>query len=257
MKKMLLAATVLTLTFASCKKDNNGPNPGPSPIDPSAKLLTKITKTEGGRTTVYNVSYDANKRLTSIATANNSEYQKFTYDAAGNVIKAEELNDEFKNFFTYTYNNNLPVSGTFKSYRITAGEPDDLIEDDIMTYTVANNLVTKIKLNLTQMGIEVDFDVKYKNGNVNVIESTHPQFKYHAQFDFGTKKSAIPTVYRFVMDHAGFSANFMGKNELTAYLFDFGGTIPGFGKQSQYTYDTAGYPLTANDGTTTLKFEYQ
>jgi YD repeat-containing protein len=255
MKKVFLAAAVLTLGFTACKKDSTT-NPG---TGTNGKLLSKVTKVEGGQTTVYNVSYDGNKRLTSIMSTDGSDYQKFTYDGNGNVITAEELNEDFKNNFTYTYNNGVPVSGTFKSRQVVNGQvSNDLHEDDEMIYTVTNNLVTNINLKMKLANnAQVDFEVKYKNNNVNTITGTMQGFSYHAQFDFGTKKSAVPTVYKYVMDHAGFSAQFMGRNDLAAFLFDFGGVIPGFGKQLQYTYDAAGYPLTSTDGSATYKFDYQ
>ena len=47
------------------------------------------------------------------------------------------------------------------------------------------------------------------------------------------------------------------KNELLTTVYDFPGTMLDFTITAQYTYDTAGYPVTSNDGETELKFEYQ
>jgi YD repeat-containing protein len=258
MKKVLLAATVLTLGFTACKKDSSN-NPGTNPGQPGGKLLSKITKVENGQTIVYNASYDGNKRLTSIMSVDGTEYQKFTYDANGNVKTAEERNEDFKNIYSYNYNNGVPATATFKSWRVENGQVSNTLhEDDELTYTVTNNLVTKIDVKMKLANnLQIPFEVKYKNGNVNIIEGGAQGIQFYVQFDFGTKKSPIPTVYKYVMDQAGFSAQFMGKNEMAAVLYDFGGVIPGFGKQTQYTYDGAGYPLTATDGDATYKFDYQ
>ena len=71
----------------------------------------------------------------------------------------------------YTYSNNVPVSATFKSWQMTAGEPDDLIEDDVLTYTVSGGQVTKIHLEMTQAGESEDFNLTYTNGNDHLISA--------------------------------------------------------------------------------------
>ena len=93
MKKIFLAASVLALVFTACKKENTS-NPT-TPTDPgsSPKLLKKITETQNGQATVYNFSYDAAKRLTSVKTADNAESIDFTYDGNGIVTKMEQRED--------------------------------------------------------------------------------------------------------------------------------------------------------------------
>ena len=60
MKKIVLLAGAFTmLVFSSCKKDkdsNDGDNNGGK-----TKLLKKVTKTENGTTTVFNLIYDGNQ----------------------------------------------------------------------------------------------------------------------------------------------------------------------------------------------------
>lgn len=36
----------------------------------------------------------------------------FTHDVAGNIAKVEDIEDDYQTAYTYTYNNNIPVSAT-------------------------------------------------------------------------------------------------------------------------------------------------
>lgn len=259
MKRIILAASIMALTFTACKKETStDPSTPPTPETPS-RLLKKITETENGQSTVYNLSYDGSKRLSSIVSSDNSHSIQFTYDANGNVIKMEQREDnDFKNIFTYTYNNGVPVSGTFKSWELTAGEPDDLIEDDVLTYTVTNNKVSKIHLNMTLADEAVDFNLTYTGDNLTKVESAGlPGFEYTETFTYGTKKSPFPQVYKYVLDEAGYSLQFFTKNDLKSLVVDLPGTQGDKSINTTYTYDSAGYPLTSNDGSTTTTFEYQ
>ena len=249
-----MAAGVAALTFTACKKDdstnNNSGNGG------SAKLLKKLTKTEDGETTVYNFTYDASKRLTSYKSTDNSEQILFTYDGAGNITKVEETEDDIKNVYTYTYHNGIPVSATFKSWQKQAGGPDELVEDDILTYTLENDQVTNIHLNMTQYAEELDFKLSYTNGNLTKVETKGSDI-YTATFVYGNKKAPFPKLSKYILDQAGFSIQFFAKNELLSATYDFMGTELDKTITTQYTYDGAGFPLTSNDGETLLQFEYE
>ncbi len=258
MKKILVAAAALTIMFASCKKEDSvQPTPTPLPTNPTTKLLKKITQTEAGITTIYNLTYDASKRLTSVKSTNNIETIDFTYNATGDVIKVVQVDNDFRNIYNYTYANGVPVGGTFKSWELTAGEPDHLHEDDVLTYTVANNQVTKIKLEMLQMGETVNFDLSYTNGNVTKIESTGGLLPYSATFSYGTKKQPAPKVFNYAMDDAGFFLQFFAKNEVTKVQIDLPGNQADITVNTQYTYDAAGYPLTSTSDGTVLKYEYE
>ena len=249
MRQLFLVA-LIALAFTSCKKDESTTTP-----ETPSKLLKKITKTENGNTTVYNLVYDAAKRLSSIKTADNSEVTLLSYDAAGNLVKIDETEDMFHNIYAYTYANGVPVSGTFKSWEKHAGEPDELIEDDVLTYTVASDKVTGIHLEMAD-GSEIDFALTYANGNLTKVNSVGNDF-YSATFTWGSKKSPYPPAAKYVLDQAGFSLQLFAKNELLTTVYDFPGTTLDMTITAQYTYDTAGYPITSNDGETELKFEYQ
>lgn len=259
MKKIFLSASVLAIAFTACKKENTS-NPT-TPTDPgsSSKLLKKITETQNGQATVYNFSYDAAKRLTSVKTTDNTESIDFTYDANGNVTKMEQREDNnFRNVYAYTYNNGVPVLATLKSWELTAGEPDALYEDDVLTYTLANNLVTKINVNMKMLDKSVDFELSYASNNLSKIVATGTQgFDYSASFTYGDKKPVYPRVFNYVMDPSGYAVQFFAKNDIRKVVFDLPGTTGDKSITTTYTYDAAGYPLTATDGSTTSKFDYE
>jgi len=257
MKKLsFLAAAFAALMFTACEKEDSTTNNPGNGGGSTSRLLKKLTKTENNETTVYSFTYDASKRLTSYKSDDNVEQVSFTYDATGNIVKVEEVDGEYKNIYAYTYSNSVPVSGSFKSWQKHAGEPDELIEDDILTYTLENNLVKNIHLEMTQDGTEMDFTLSYTNGNLTKVESVNNEF-FKAIFTYGNKKSPFPNLSKYVLDQAGFSLQYFARNELTSATYDFPGTELDRTIATQYTYDAAGFPLTSNDGVTQYKYEYQ
>jgi YD repeat-containing protein len=254
MKKKLLFATamVAVLAFSSCKKDDPTPGGGTNP--PKEKRLKKITKTEAGVTTVFNLSYNAAGKLLSYKTADNSEFVNFTYDAAGNLTGIEQKEQEFKNLYLYTYANNLPVSAAFKSWDIKGATPV-LIEDDQLTYTVENNKVSKIKLTMSGGG-EANFNLSYANGELSKVTSVGA-FAYSVDLTYGTKKSMYPKVSNWVLDQAGFQVQFASGHDILKVAFDFPGTALDYTIDNTNTYDANGYVLTSTDGFTQQVFEYE
>ncbi|MFT3933518.1 MAG: hypothetical protein QM726_07890 [Chitinophagaceae bacterium] len=252
MKKIfLMTVTIISLAAVSCKKDkDNMPAPGNN-----SKLLTKMTKTEGSVTTVYNFVYDGNKRLTSFKSTDNKTGVIFTYDG-NNLVKVEDNEDDFKNIYTYTYTNGKPVSGTFKSWQKTAGEPDDLIEDDVLSYTITNEKVSTIHVQFLLAGNDAtDFGLQYGNdGNLAKVSTNSG---YTASFIYGNKKPVFPIVSNYILDQAGFSLQFAAKNEMKEINFDFPGDQFDEHVINQYTYDSNGYVLTSTDGTNHIVYEYQ
>lgn len=254
--KFLLAIGMGALiAFNSCKKDHSTTTTPGGPTTHS-KQLKKVTVTESGTTTVYNLSYDAANRLLSYKNPDNSQYVLFSYDAQGNLTGIEQKDDEFKNIYSYTYQDNIPATGLFKSWQLAAGQPDELIEDDHLTYTVSNNKVTGIRLDMLQTGSTVDLQLTYTANNLTRVVSTG-QIEYTADFSFGTHRSAFPKVSDYVLDQAGFSLQFACNNEMLSQSFDFPGTSYDSFTTTQYTFDADGYALTSNDGTTQMVFEYQ
>jgi len=251
-KFLLAAAVAYAVALTSCKKDD----PSPSVPNTQSKKLKRLTKTEGGSTKVYDLTYDASNRVVSYKTANNSDHILFSYDNQGNLTGIEEKEDEFRNIYTYTYQNNKPVSGTFKSWKVVPGQADELIEDDQLTYTVVNNQVSRIHLEMLQTAEESDLQLTYSNNNLVKVVS-EGGLSYTADFSFGTKRSAFPKVTNYVLDQAGFSLQFACNNEMKTASFDFPGTAFDQTVTNQYTYDSEGYVLTSNDGSLQMVFEYQ
>lgn len=264
MKKVFVFASLLaTLVFTSCKKDkDNGGDNGGGGTPGTTKLLKKTTETENGVTTVFNFNYDNNKRLTSYANADGSDKTVFTYDAAGNLTKIEITDEESKSIFAYTYANNVPVSGTMKSWDLHGAEPDELTMDSELTFTVENGKVTKIKRVLKfeeddMENVTLNLALTYTNGNLTKVETTEGSgYAYNATFTFGDKKSPFPQLSKYILDEGGFSVMISSKNDLKTAAYQTAG-MGGFGFTNTYTYDAAGYPLTSSDGTATVKYEYQ
>ncbi len=253
MKHLFIVAGMITaFSIVSCKKDKSEDN-GNNGI---AKLLTKVTSTEGGQTTVYTLTYDGSKHLTAIKSMDNIELTNFTYDGNGNLVKVEDIDDDFRNIYTYTYTNNVPVSGTFKSWKKRAGGGEELIEDDRLTYTITNEQVTKIHLDMNLVQQEADFTLQYANGNLRKVSMDGTDL-YTSTFTFGNRRSPYPQISKYVLDQAGFSLQFASKNELLTAKFSFFNTDLDKTITTTYTYDADGYALTSTDGTTQLKFGYQ
>jgi YD repeat-containing protein len=251
-KNFLLTGTLVILALMSCKK-----NDAVKPVDPEpVKLLKKLTKTENNTVTVFNFQYDAARRLLSYKSSDNKTGIDFTYDGNGNLIKAVNNEDDYLNVYTYSNNNGVPVSGTFRSWEKTGGQLGLLIEDDQLTYTVEQNRVTKIHLKFLLAADETDFNLSYgSNGNLSKIVSGNNN--YTASFGYGSKKPVFPVVSKYILDQAGFSLQFAAKNELLSIAFDFPGTQFDESVTNQYTYDASGYVLSSNDGSSQANFEYQ
>jgi hypothetical protein len=256
-----LATTTAMLILSSCKKDkidgpNTNPDPGSKP-SPSEKLLKKMSKIKNGVTTVYLLTYNGSKKLVSIIADNNIEKTLFSYDAGGNLAQVEQSDEEFHNIYNYVYSDNVPKSARFKSWMTRPGKPQELIEDDLLTYTVENNQVKNIHLVMQlAQNAETDFTMLYNNGNLIKVTAGLP-FPYTAEFSYGNKKPVMPMVSKWVLDQAGFSLQYSAKNEVLSAKFDFPNNNFDRSINTQYTYDPNGYVLTSTDGTATIGFEYE
>lgn len=253
MKKIfLLAGSMAMFVLSSCKKDNN--SDGDNNNGQNTKLLKKVTRTENGTTTIFNLNYDGNK-LTSFVSADKQESTEFILDASGNIVKMDVRDHNNYSTYTYTYNNGVPVSGTVKTWYKVAGEPDDLIEDDVLTYTVVNNQVTKIKQEMKLADTEQTIALAYNsNGNVEKVQTEGDEV-FAITFTWGAKKAGFPTLSKWVLD-LGYVLLFYAKNDLLSASYDFPGTQLDTTLTTKYTYDAGGYPLTSDDGLTQIKFEY-
>ncbi|RYZ28917.1 MAG: hypothetical protein EOO10_07955, partial [Chitinophagaceae bacterium] len=144
MKKQLLTLIIALVTLlVGCKKDKSDTEQ--TPTNPTAaKVLKRIIETENGVTTTNTLTYGGNKRLMSITSNDGEQFVKFTYDDNGNITKIENKVEDVRNIFEFTYTNNIPVSGNFKSYEIS-GTEEILEETYNLQYTVVDGVVTKMK----------------------------------------------------------------------------------------------------------------
>lgn len=263
MKKVFLLAGLLSaLVLTSCKKDkDNGGDNGGGNNPGTAKLLKKTTETQNGVTTVFNFTYDNNKRLISYAMADGTEKTLFSYDGAGNLTAIEITDQETKIVYSYTYANGIPVSGKIKSWDLNGAQPDVLVSESDLTFTVANGQVTKVKRVIKGEDMDdvvLNLSLTYTNGNLSKIQTTEgSSYAYTATFVFGDKKSPFPQISKWILDDSGFSVMISSKNELKSAAYDMPGQEMDYGFTNTYTYDAAGYPITSSDGEVTVKYEYQ
>jgi hypothetical protein len=260
MKPLLTAAcALLTLAFTSCKKNSDATTEPTQPTQPAqpALKLKKMIETGNGVTRTYNFSYDNSGKLSGYASTDNVDHTSFAYDNDGNLTTIDETEEEFHNMYVYTYQNGKPVSAIFKSWKIIAGQPNQLVEDDELTYTVANNRVTKIHLNMLLDNSAMDFNLAY-DGNAEVTEiKTDGSDMYKATFTYGSGKSPFPFVTGWVLDQAGFSTHLYARHNQLSVAYDFPGTSFDRTQTTTYTFNTAGYPATASSGNVQTVFEYQ
>jgi YD repeat-containing protein len=262
MKRHFLVALIAMSTLAACKKDKGTDEPGgPSNPGTPSKTLKKIVETKAGQTTTYNLTYDASKRLSSVSSTDNSEVTSFTYANDGNVTKIENKEGNERNVFEITYNNGIPVSGTYKTFEKN-GANETITDQYSLQYTLENALVTKIKMIVPadpendEEGYELEYTLSYTDGNLTKVE-TGGLFGFTASFTYGNKKPLFPKLFKYVLDPAGFSLEFFAKNDLLTMHYDYPGTELDNTITNVYTYDANGYVLTANDGETQTTFEYQ
>jgi YD repeat-containing protein len=261
MKKHFLVALVALSSLVACKKEKGNDDTN-TPSNPStAKTLKKIVETTAGQTATYNLSYDASKRLTSVSSTDNSEVTSFTYANDGNVTKIENKEGNERNVFKISYNNGIPVLGTYKTFEKN-GTNETITEQYSLQYTVENALVTKIKMIVPADpandidGYELDYNLSYTGGNLTKIEAGG-LYAFTASFTYGNKKPMFPSSFKYVLDPAGFSLDFFAKNDLLTMHYDYSGTELDDMVTNVYTYDANGYVLTSNNGETQTTFEYQ
>ncbi|RYZ23276.1 MAG: hypothetical protein EOO16_05550 [Chitinophagaceae bacterium] len=257
MKQLLLSGVALAvLTFTSCKKNSDEAAPGNGTVTTPSLRLKKMVQTFSGATRTVNFSYDNTGKLSGYESSDNVDHTSFAYDNDGNLTTIDETEDGFHNMYVYTYQNGKPVSAIFKSWRITAGQPNQLIEDDELTYTVANNRVSKIHVRFEDNS-ERDFELAYDGNGELAQVNTIGSADYLATFTYGDKKSPFPAVSKWVLDQAGFSNDFVTKRNILTRTFDFPGTAFDQTQTTTYTFNASGYPATASSGGVQTTFEYQ
>lgn len=256
-KHLVLVLFTALVAIVGCKKDDDKPgNNGGG----NAKLVKRFIETEDGETSTFNLTYDGNKRLTSLKKSDDSERTNITYDGAGNVTKIENREVDSKSELVFTYNNGVPVSGVFKNWEMNGEQQGELAITYTMDYLVANGLVTEVKVTMEdpegeEDPIEITYELTYSNGNLTKVKTKGSNASI-TTFTYGNKKPVFPPSFKYVLDPGGLSAQFFAKNDLSSMSVDHPGTDSDLNINYQYTYDSDGYILTSTNGDSQTRFEY-
>jgi YD repeat-containing protein len=246
-KKVFVLLPIM-LVLLACKKNAHDQQKGSST---NTKRLIKITEVRGGQTMVYNFNYNAKGRLASINSDDRTENITFSYDNDGNVISVSESNFQFLSMFYYNYRNGKPVTATFKSWRVS---DDAILADDFYSYTVSNQRVTKIHVEMVQPFMSLDLSVTYNtDGNVTRIEAPGV---LTVSYSYGSKKPIYPNIYKYITDWS-FAPRFFAQNEIN--VENYNGPVASNNRVTamQYTYGPEGYVVSSTDGTTQYTYDYQ
>lgn len=253
MKRFLLLASIVSaLVFSSCHKEISCPiDKEEPPVTEFPKLLKKMTLTRSGLVTLYYLNYDANKKLVSIKSDDNSRTQNFAYNAVGQLMEWIDENKDFKTVYQFTYINRLPVAGVSQNWEKRPNQPDRLMTVSQLAYTVVNKQITKVKY--SSPGIIVNSKLGYNaEGNLAKIEE---ESSYTEVRTYGTNRPVYPSVSDFALVHQHLWL-FGGKNELLTTDRYLSGNLSST-STTQYTCDDDGYVLTAAYGFNKWVFEYE
>jgi len=228
-KSLLIAFSTLLIVLASCKKDNSNNN-GSS----SGGNLVRIQQgvdPDLNNDTVYLISYDGSKKITSIVDSVNQDTLTAAYDASGHLSTVTETYGTNASFtydatglltqidyqlagsheqFVFEYNNGIVSKETYNS-NLGSGP---VSSQGYFTYTVTGGNITDIKA--------------YTSGGSLVSEtictygSQPNSFKSLSLFNYGgilgTDDIIRPETYFNKNNLAGFSVN--GLSASSVYTFN-------------------------------------
>lgn len=252
-KQLVLFIAITSLAWTACKKDNSNPTPE------NKQLLTKVTETVADDNTVTMLTYDNDKRISTVKT-NDGEETKFTYNG-DNLVTVENLADaENKTVLQITYAAGKPETGVYTIYA------DGVVDDKYkVTYTLTGDAVTQILMKDSTNTTEISKSViTYQTNNISKVENYFGGALVNTQeYTYGNKKSMFHnSKIKYVVDP--FALQLFSANEVTKQKFTLGNNTTE--TAHVYTYDDNGFPLTAEvsekelpNGETTiskLKFEY-
>jgi YD repeat-containing protein len=246
-KNIVLFIVATSIAFTACKKNNNN-----NPVPENKQLLSKVTETSATDTTITNLTYDNNKRLSLIKTSDGEE-TKLTYNG-NDLVGIENKFDSEKTTLKVTYNNGKPASAVYSIY-----EDNALAEKFNVTYTLTGDAVTEILFKDSTNTPVYRNVITYQNNNITKVETFSGNNSLGKQeFTYGTKKSMFyNSRVKYVVDML--TVNLYSANEA---LTEKSALME---KTNAYTYDSNGYPVSANvseklaGGNTTtskLKLEY-
>lgn len=254
-KSVFLFVTLITFLSACKDKDNPAPNN-------SKKFLKKVVSVEAGVTTVYNVSYDAQNRITSSNREDGVETREFSYNDKGLLSKVVLKQDRDHDVYEFNYNAaGEPEAGTHKIYMEGA-----LNATENYQYTLAGGKVTQIhSVTSTPEGdVETTYKLFYTGANFTKLTSEGDAGEVNVTLTYGNKKSPYSG---FLLKYAlvpSLAFELFSPNEMLTMDFKYVGGGPDFSSTVTYTYSADGFPTqsitkfsgdTDNDVTST--FEYR
>lgn len=252
-KQLMLFIAITSLAWTACKKNDS------NPIPDNQNLLTRITEMDANDTTLTTVSYDNNKRISTVKTSDGSE-SNFTYNGNNLVTIENKADAENKTILQVTYENEKPSTAVYAIY-----EDGELHNKYKVSYILTGNAVSQILMkdstNTTEVAKTV---ITYQNNNIAKVESYYDGHLSNTQnYTYGNKRSIFSsTSLKYVIDP--FTLQLFSDNEVTKETSTFGDSSQE--TTHAYTYDENGFPLTAvvsekelpagETTTSTLKFEY-
>lgn len=262
MRKNLLLASLIAISFSACTKSDTDLQPkNPEALDKHL-LVASVVTDYGNGTYEINYNYDEQNRLTGMqskVTGNaygdvaNHVYEYYQ----GNLLKSTITRSGIKYIFNYLYTNGVPMTVGYSS-------PDDNSQAHTIATTAEGSFLTDYNISASN-GELAKTKFTYANGNkikeVNQSLSNTGAVNFTLTFDeeYGTKKN--PYLYsgsKWLLPDVPFA----NKNELLKETSSNNGAI----RITTYTnsYNKQGYPVTAQasvvteSGTThsTITYKY-
>lgn len=177
MKKLLLLFVTLIAVVSACK-DKDKTTPGNV-----IKYLKKVTAVDAGETKVYQLTYNAQNRLTSFTTEDGSEKRNLVYNDKGLLTKITLEQEGDVDVYEITYSDaGIPTTGSHKIYMEGA-----LARTEAYEYTVVNGKVTVIRAH--SQDSETFYRFTYAGANLTKVTTEGDAGGLEISFTFGNKKS--------------------------------------------------------------------
>ena len=262
---------------------NNTPDPG-TPGNTAGKLLKKITIDDEGDVSGFNYTYNADKKLTAVATGDNSLKIAITYQTGGNIAKILRTDNSTGSISTQEI---VPVytNNQITKINVTRTESSGSVKSIATVNYAANGWPSSVKEDIynpenTQVIANYDSSFSYVGSNIS-------QWKYQATlkaglpvpiFDFLQELkltvnlseydgkinpyNLLPKDFLIATVHSeadassitGFAKNNSAKINV---IFNFGGANIEDTQSVKYVYDKDGYPTSVQSPDILTTFEYQ
>lgn len=254
--------------------------PGNTP----SKLLKKVTIDDEGDVLVYNYTYNADKKLTGVATDDGSIKINITYQPSGNILKVIRTEN---NLGTISTEEIVPVytNNQITKLNVTHTESGGSIKS-IANLTYASNgwpsVIKEDIYNEANTGIVANFvsNLSYTGNNISKwhfkssmdLGLPVPVFDFLQEIELTVNLSnydnkinpynLLPKDFLISTIHAEADASsitgFAKNNSATVnVIFNLGGTNMEDTQTATYIYDKDGYPTSVSTTYVLTKFEYQ